>query len=129
MKDGAVLGDVDVFTGVHRITTLGDVRLFGKLEEGVPDLVGEKILRHIDVQVGNVEGVALSTLGVNVKQAAQLVRPVNEVGFQIGELSPCGGGRSVDGSLHNSSLGDAAAIVSSTPTALIMFGIDYMEDT
>ena len=45
MEDGAVLGDVDVLTGIHRVTTLGDAHLRSQFEESVTNLVGKEVLR------------------------------------------------------------------------------------
>ena len=44
MEDGAVLGDVDVLTGIHRVTTLGDAHLRSQFEKSVTNLVGKEVL-------------------------------------------------------------------------------------
>ena len=51
VQHGAVFGRVDVLAGEHRGVALGDAGLLGELHERGEDLVGDEVLRQVDVQV------------------------------------------------------------------------------
>ena len=48
----AVLGDVDVLAGEHRVAPRGDARLVRELEEQAQRLVGDAVLRVVEQEAG-----------------------------------------------------------------------------
>ena len=93
----AVLGRVDVFAGAHRGVALGDTGLFGQLHQRGEDLVGDEVLRQVDMQVGEREAELSDTVIVGGEPAAQIGVERSAVGV---ELSPRGGAGRIDGSSH-----------------------------
>ena len=107
VEDGAVLGGVDVFAGEHRLTTVGDLRLIGQLEQRGEELVVEEVLGQVDVQVGCVEGEALGALGIRGEGTLEVGRVAV---VERGEFGPGGRGRGIYRSSH------ALSLVARTPT-------------
>jgi hypothetical protein len=50
VQDGSVLRDVDVFTGEHRVATLGHVGLPGEVKEKTEGLFGQELLGIVEVE-------------------------------------------------------------------------------
>ncbi|OEI67192.1 hypothetical protein Cus16_3201 [Curtobacterium sp. ER1/6] len=95
VQHGAVLGDVDVLTGEHRLEALGDTGVLRDLEQRGEDVVVDEALRQVHGQVGGLERVALGTAGVAVEPTAQVG---GESVGDAGELLPAVGRCGVDGS-------------------------------
>ena len=69
---GAVLGDVDVLAGEHRIAARFDPRRFGQLDQRRQDTIVDAVLRVVDAQVGHVDHVALGASRVVGEQLAEV---------------------------------------------------------
>ena len=74
VEDGAVLGDVDVLAGEHRFAALLDAALAGQLAEQHQRLVGDPVLREVEVEAGAVGDQALAALRVGGEEVAQVRR-------------------------------------------------------
>ena len=101
VENGPVLGDVDVFTGVHGVAAARDVHLLGELDQGGADVVGQQVLGQVDVEVSQLVGEALGALGIVGEPGAQ-VRGHGVV--ELGEALPGGRGGGVNRIQHGYSL-------------------------
>ena len=72
MHHGAVLGDVDVFAGEHRVAASLDTRALGELDETGEHRVVDAVLRVVDAQVADVDDVALGPSGIVGEQRAEV---------------------------------------------------------
>ena len=52
VEDGTVLGRVDPVAAEHRVRALGEARLVGELHEQPQRLVGDAVLRVVEVEAG-----------------------------------------------------------------------------
>ncbi len=83
VQHGAVLGDVDVLAGEHRFAALLDATLAGQLAEQDHRLVGDPVLREVEVEAGAVGDQPLAARRVGVEEVAQLgVLEVAEMALQ-----------------------------------------------
>src|SRR5262249_37714783 len=73
MKDGAVLGDVDVLAAEHTGAALLDAALAGQLAQQHQRLVGDPVLREVEEEPGALGDQALAALGVAGEEIAQVV--------------------------------------------------------
>ena len=71
----AVLGDVDVLPGEHRIAPLGNAGFRGELHEEPKRLVGDTILREVEEQPGRLARQALGAARVGAEERAEVHAP------------------------------------------------------
>ncbi len=95
----AVLRGVQVHAGKHLGEPLGNAGLLGQPHERGEDLIGDEVLRQVDVQVGERVAQAFDATGVGVEPGAQIR---GESGCGIGEGGPGGRGCRIDGCVHRS---------------------------
>ena len=72
MQDGAVLGDVDLLAAEHRVDPPAQAGLLGELDEQPQRLVGDAVLRVVEVEPDRLDGHALAASGVVGEQLAQM---------------------------------------------------------
>ncbi len=72
VQHGAVLGEVDLLTAVHRIDALAEPGLLGELDEQAHRLVRDAVLGVVEIDADGVEGEALATVAVVGEQFAQV---------------------------------------------------------
>ena len=72
MEDGAVLGRVDPVAAEHRLRALAQPRLLGELEEQPQRLVGDAVLRVVEVDAGALGGETLAARRVLGEEVAQV---------------------------------------------------------
>ncbi len=60
VQDGPVLGRVDPVAAEHRLRALGEARLLGQLEEEAQGVVGDAVLRVVEVDPGAASGESLA---------------------------------------------------------------------
>src|SRR4029079_18493713 len=71
VQHGALLGDVDLLAGEHRVTPGLDAGRGGDSDEGVEDGVVDQVLGEVDAQVGRLQQVAVGPTGIRIEQVAQ----------------------------------------------------------
>src|SRR5699024_1696481 len=91
VQHGAVLGDVDVSAGEHRLDPAGQAHLVRELQEELDCAVGDEVLRQVDVQVTGPEGEPLRPVGVLGEPGAQVGGEGVLVGVQAGAGAGAGG--------------------------------------
>ena len=74
VQDGAVLRDVDVLAGEHRVDPLAEPGLLGELDEQAQRLVGDPVLRVVEEQALGLRGQAGAPLRIVGEQLAQVHR-------------------------------------------------------
>ncbi len=74
VEDGAVLGRVDPVAAEHRLGALAQARLLGQLEEEPQRLVGDAVLRVVEVDAGALGGEPLAAGRVLGEEVAQVCR-------------------------------------------------------
>ena len=67
VQDGPLLGDVDLLAPEHGIDPRSQAGFLGQLEEELQGLVGDAVLRVIEVDAHGLGGHALAALGVSAK--------------------------------------------------------------
>ena len=72
VKHGAVLGDVDVLAAEHRVAALGEPALLGQRDEQRERLVGDPVLRVVEVEARGLGGQPLAALRIGGEQVAQV---------------------------------------------------------
>ena len=72
MQHGAVLRDVDVLAGEHRVAPLGNSALLGELEQEPERLVGDPVLRVVEVDALGLGRQALPARGVSFEEVAKM---------------------------------------------------------
>ena len=72
MEHGAVLGHVDPVAAEHRLRPLGEAGLLRQLEEEPQCLVGDAVLRVVEVEAGALSREALAARGVIREQIAKV---------------------------------------------------------
>ena len=106
----AVLGDVNVLAGEHRLASLLQLDLFSELDQQLNGFGGNQVLGQVDVQFVGGEAELLRTFRVSGKPFAQ----VRSEGLVVsGQSRPRGGGRGVNRSSHVSILLFSGAYVTS----------------
>ena len=85
VEDGPVLGDVDVLAGEHRFAPLLDAALARQPAEQQQRLVGDPVLREVEVEAGALGHQPLPPLRVGGEEVAQVLpADLLEVGLQLG---------------------------------------------
>ena len=64
MKHGPLLGDVDLLALEHRVDALAQAGLVGELQQEAQRLVGDTVLRVIEVKAGSKGGQPFAALGI-----------------------------------------------------------------
>ena len=72
VEDGAVFGDVDLLAAEHRVDAFTQAAILGELEQEGERLVGDAVLRVIEVQARCLGRETLTALRVVGKQVAQV---------------------------------------------------------
>ena len=72
VEDGAVLGDVDAVAAEHRLGPLAQAGLLGELQEEAERLVGDAVLRVVEVQASPLRRQPLAARRVVGEQVAQV---------------------------------------------------------
>ena len=72
VKDGAVLGRVDVLAAEHRLTALGEPGLRREGGEQGDRLVGDPVLRVVEVEAHGLGGQALPPVRIGGEQVAEV---------------------------------------------------------
>ena len=72
VEDGAVLGDVDVLAGEHRVAALGDAALARPARQQHQRLVGDPVLGVVEEEAGALGDQALAAAGVLGEELAQV---------------------------------------------------------
>ena len=75
VQHGAVLGDVDLLAGEHRVAPLGDAGLLRERDEAPHRLVGDAVLRVVEEEPGRLAGEPLGAAGVGGEEVAQVHVP------------------------------------------------------
>ena len=70
----AVLGDVDLLAAEHRVDPLAQARLLGQLQQQLQRLVGDAVLRVVEIDARGLERQALAARRVVGEQSAQMQR-------------------------------------------------------
>jgi hypothetical protein len=73
VKDGAILGGVDLLAGKHGFAVLGEPGLLGELEEEGEGLVGDAVLGVVEEEAGGFGGVAGAAGGVGGEEVAEVL--------------------------------------------------------
>src|SRR5690606_34773877 len=101
VQHGAILGRVDVLARQHRAEALGDARLLRKVNERREDLVGDEVLREVDVQIGEAQRESLGASGILIEPRAKVGR---EAVAELEQLVPGRGLGGIHGRGHASNL-------------------------
>ena len=96
VEDGAVLGGVDVLAGIHGVAALLDADLARELDEQGDRLVGDEVLREVEVKVGYVEGELAHAVGIGCEPILQADAGLLERLLVLGERLPGGAGCGID---------------------------------
>ena len=73
VQHGAVLGDVDLLAAEHGVDPRAQARLLGQLRRSSRErLVGDAVLRVVEVEAGRLGGQALAALGIVGEELAQV---------------------------------------------------------
>ena len=85
VQHGALLGDVDLLAAEHGVDALAQARLFGELEQQLQRLVGDAVLRVVEIDADGLDRQALAALGVVGEELAE-VQPLDllVVGLESG---------------------------------------------
>ena len=75
VQHGALLGDVDLLAPEHRVDAPAQVALVGELQEQLQRLVGDAVLRVVEVEPGALDGEALAAAGIVGEELAQVRVP------------------------------------------------------
>ena len=86
MEDRAVLRRVDPVAAEHRIRALGEARLVGQLQQEAQRLVGDAVLRVVEVDAGALGGEPLAACRVLGEEVAQV--EVADLGVVLLERAP-----------------------------------------
>ena len=100
VEHGAVLGDVDVLAREHRVDAIAQPGPLGEREQQRHRLVGDQVLRVVDVEAVDFEGQAVASVGVAGEQVAQVHGA--DIGGVGDERVPLG--RLVDAGRHASTV-------------------------
>ena len=68
----AVLGDVDVFAGQHRVAALRQADLVSKINKCSQDVGVDQVLGKVDIEIAGLEGERLRSRRVGREPAAQI---------------------------------------------------------
>ena len=71
----AVLGDVDLLPGEHRVAPLRDARLFRERDEQPQRLVGDAVLRVVEEEARRLDGEPLGAAGIVGEELAEMRLP------------------------------------------------------
>ena len=88
MEHGAVLGDVDPVAAEHRGGPLGEPGFSSQLEQEPDRLVGDPVLRVVEVEAGAFGGEALAARRVLGEEVAEV--EVADLGVVVLERLPGG---------------------------------------
>ena len=72
VQHGAIFGCVDLLAAEHRVDPRAQARLFGELQQQLERLVGDAILRVIEVEARRLRRQAFAALGIVGEQLAQV---------------------------------------------------------
>ena len=72
VQHGAVLGDVDLVAAEHRVDALAQARLLGQLQQQLERLVGDAILRVIEIDARRLDRQALAALRIVGEELPQM---------------------------------------------------------
>ena len=72
MKNGPILRDVDLLPAEHGLNALTQAALLGKIDEEADRLVGDAILRVVEVKAGAFGGQALAPVGIIGEERPQM---------------------------------------------------------
>ena len=72
VQHGAILGDVDLVAAEHRVDALTQARPAGQLEEQTHGLVGDAVLRVVEVETLTLGRETLAPLRVGGEEVAQV---------------------------------------------------------
>jgi hypothetical protein len=92
VKHRPAFRDVDPLSGEHRAATLLEPDLAAELDEGSEDVVGQEVLRQVDVQVGALERKPLRPCGISGKPGTKVRL---QCGRRAGQSAPGRGRRRV----------------------------------
>jgi hypothetical protein len=87
VKDGPILGTVDLFTAEHRFDARSQTGLFGQLTEQSQRFIRNSILRVIEIDPSRFGGHTLATFRVSSKKGAKMLF-TNLLGVIL-EFFPC----------------------------------------
>ncbi len=91
VQHGAAFGDVDLVAAEHGVDLGAEAGLLGELDEQLEGLVGDAVLRVIEVEALGLEGEALAAGGVVGEELAQgqllHLRVVRFQGFEGGQCA------------------------------------------
>ena len=76
MEHRAVLGDVDAVSAEHRLRALGEAGLLGQLHQEPQSLVGDPVLRVVEVETGSLDTEARTSCRILREEVAQKVELV-----------------------------------------------------
>ena len=97
MKNGAVLGDVDLFPGEHLVAVLLETDFLGKLDEVLERRVINAVLGIVEIESAGLRGQALAARRIGGEEFLQRrlcdLVTIGGKGFPGGELGGVGHGK------------------------------------